>query len=170
MITIIIHNKRTYLTYTGKTTQFLSFRNISYKMEFLTICRYVSKNMILNEMSYIEFAVFRCGLPRECCSNMRLAKSIRLKDGITAFPTLTNTRAGALPRQLKPWQWEGGWENRAKKSNDHGATSAQRTAHTYIQTPLQIQGRMFETETVCWFMQSTRTCKKKRSCQKHKKK
>lgn len=37
-------------------------------------------------------SLFQGAFPRECCGEMRLAKSIRLKDGITAFLTLTSTR------------------------------------------------------------------------------
>lgn len=132
-------------------------------------------------MPYIEFAVFKWGLLRECCSHMRLAKSIRLKDGITAFPTLTNTRAGALPRQLKPWQWEGGWENRAKKSNDHGVTSAQKAALAFkhLHNYRGECSRQKQTDKILisnWFMQSILMFKKKKKkplrivCQKHRNK
>ncbi len=83
-------------------------------------------------MSYTEFAVFRCGLLRECRGNMRLAKRIRLKDGVTAFPTLTNTHG--LGRCHDNWSHDS--ERGAEKTAE---TLLSREQHTHIQTPLQLQ-------------------------------
>ncbi len=85
-------------------------------------------------MSYTEFAVFRRGLPRECRSNMRLAKSIRLKDGITAFPTLTNTHG--LGRCHDNWNHdsERGVEKTEPKNLMFVVWLQPREQHTHIQT------------------------------------